>query len=345
MGKALYEFGLEDSSGVQIISMHDQQSEAANNVYFPAEFFSGFSGNKTGFVLDAVKKGRKADVVIISHINLLVAGWLIKKVHPATKIILMAHGIEIWGDLKPAKKKMLEACDKIICVSHYTEQQIREKHRFHTTALTVLNNCLDPFLNSQHTAEADNNLRKQYSFTPEDVVLLTLTRLSSKDRYKGYEFVLEAMKKLATKNKNIKYLLAGRSSDNEQLFIKSLIKQYALEENVILAGYIPEEDLATLFSIADIYIMPSTKEGFGIVFIEAMYYGLPVIAGNKDGSTDALLDGKLGLLIEPNSSTEIEIAVNEIMKNINVYKPNRQLLMNNFGYEPYKKKLVEALYN
>ena len=91
--------------------------------------------------------------------------------------------------------------------------------------------------------------------------------------------------------------------------------------------------------------MPSTKEGFGIVFIEAMYYRLPVIAGNKDGSTDALLNGELGLLIEPNSSIEIEKAVNKIIENKKAYKPNRQLLMENFGYDVYKKKLQQILYN
>ena len=97
--------------------------------------------------------------------------------------------------------------------------------------------------------------------------------------------------------------------------------------------------------MADVYVMPSTKEGFGIVFIEAMYYSLPVIAGNKDGSTDALLDGKLGLLIEPNSSLEIEKAVNKIIENKKAYEPNRQLLMENFGYDVYKKKLQQILYN
>ena len=97
--------------------------------------------------------------------------------------------------------------------------------------------------------------------------------------------------------------------------------------------------------MADLYVMPSTKEGFGIVFIEAMYYGLPVIACNKDGSADALLNGKLGLLIEPNSAREIELAVNKIINNVDAYKPNHNLLMENFGYDAYKKKLDKILSN
>jgi len=344
MGKALYEYGLENDKCVEIMSMHDTQNQADSNIYFPKRIFSGYAVNKVGFVLHAVKNGRMADVVIISHINLLVTGWLIKKENPNAKIILLAHGIEIWGKLSYAKRKMLEVCDEIICVSNFTAAVVAKKLELKNPKISVLNNCLDPFLNNQHSAISDNNLRKHYAFTPDDVVLLTLTRLSAKDRYKGYEFVLEAMMNLTATHKNIKYLLAGGSSDDEKVFIKKLIQKYSLQNNVILAGYIPDEDLPTLFSMADVYVMPSTKEGFGIVFIEAMYYRLPVIAGNKDGSADALLNGKLGLLIEPNSSIEIEKAVNKIIKNKKAYEPNRQLLMENFGYDVYKKKLQQILY-
>ena len=345
MGKALYEYALEHDKCVEIMSMHDTQSQADRNIYFPKRIFSGYAVNKVSFVLHAAKNGRKADVVILSHINLLVIGWLIKKTNPHTKIILLAHGIEIWGKLSYAKRKMLEVCDEIICVSEFTATVVAKKQALKNPKISVLNNCLDPFLNNQHSAIADNNLRMQYAFKPDDIVLLTLTRLSAKDRYKGYEFVLEAMINLTATNKKIKYLLAGGSSDDEMVFIKKLIQKHSLQHNVILAGYIPDEDLPTLFSMADVYVMPSTKEGFGIVFIEAMYYRLPVIAGNKDGSTDALLNGKLGLLIEPNSSIEIEQAVNKIIENKKAYEPNRQLLMENFGYDVYKKRLQQILYN
>ncbi len=327
------------------MSMHDSEDEADGNIYFPSEIFSGFGAAKTLFITNAVQEGKNAETVIISHINLLVAGWLIKKINPSTKIILLAHGIEIWGDLNAHKIQMLTCCDKILCVSNFTLNTIAEKHNLPLNKLAVLNNCLDPFLNNQHSTVANNNLRKRYLFKDEDTVLLTLTRLSPKDRYKGYDVVLEAMKNLVVKNKYIKYLLAGGSSGDEKAFIKQLIKKNELQKNVVLAGYIAEEEIAAHFSMADLYVMPSTKEGFGIVFIEAMYYGIPVIAGNTDGSTDALLDGELGLLIEPNNSSEVELAVHKIMDNKNAYKPNHKLLMENFGYDAYKKKLEFFLYN
>ena len=345
MGKALYEYGLENDKCVEIMSMHDHQKQADRNVYFPKRIFSGYAVNKISFVLQAVENARNAEVVIISHINLLVAGWLIKKVNPTAKIILLAHGIEIWGTLSPIKQKILTCCHQILCVSKFTAEKIKANHHLPFTKIAVLNNCIDPFLPLPVLNYSSIQLRKKYKINDTATVLMTLTRLSARDRYKGYEEVLNALLLLKKNNPQIKYLLAGSYSDSEKKFVDALIKKHDLADNVILTGYIPEDDLTAHFCMADIYLMPSTKEGFGIVFIEAMYYGVPVIAGNQDGSVDALLNGELGLLIEPNSAVAIAAAVEKMMLNKETYKPNHQLLMNNFGYDAYKRKLEMVLNN
>ena len=94
--------------------------------------------------------------------------------------------------------------------------------------------------------------------------------------------------------------------------------------------------------------MPSKEEGFGIVFIEAMFYGLPVIAGNIDGSADALCQGELGLLVNPANISEIKEAVQKIIHDHAAFVPNREKLMNNFSFPVYKnnlKAVVQQLYN
>jgi glycosyltransferase involved in cell wall biosynthesis len=70
-----------------------------------------------------------------------------------------------------------------------------------------------------------------------------------------------------------------------------------------------------------------------------MYYGLPVIAGNKDGSVDALCNGELGLLVDPLDTVAIENAIEKILINKNAFIPNRELLMKHFSYEQYKLQL------
>ena len=339
MGKALYEYGLQNSAVIQIKSMHDKQEEACNNLYFPNEIFTGFAGNKVSFVFNAADNRHKDDIIIISHINLLMAGWLIKKVNPSAKIILIGHGIEIWSKLNISKKKMLSVCDQIICVSRFTAQKIKNVHHFPEVKISILNNCIDPFLPMPVVHFSAQKLKQQYGIKNDETVLMTLTRLSAKDRYKGYDCVLDALVILKRNDRKIKYFLAGSYSESEKIVVDTLVKKHDLTDSVILTGYIPEEDLTTHFCMADIYIMPSTKEGFGIVFIEAMYYGVPVIAGNQDGSVDALLNGELGLLIEPNNATAIAEAVEKMMKNKEYYKPDHALLMENFGYDAYKRKL------
>ena len=80
-----------------------------------------------------------------------------------------------------------------------------------------------------------------------------------------------------------------------------LVEEKNLTNNFILTGYIEDKELTDHYLLADVFVMPSTQEGFGIVFLEALVCGLPVIAGNKDGSVDALLNGKLGKLIDPDN--------------------------------------------
>ncbi len=125
-----------------------------------------------------------------------------------------------------------------------------------------------------------------------------------------------------------------------------MIEKAGLQSHVIFTGFVADEELAEHFNLADIYIMPSEKEGFGIVFIEAMYYNKPVIAGNKDGSVDALLNGSLGLLVNPESLEEVSCAIMKMVNDKEQYLPNRQLLMEHFSYPVYKEKwkgILESL--
>ncbi|MEJ7610087.1 MAG: glycosyltransferase family 4 protein [Ferruginibacter sp.] len=345
-GKALYEYGLQHNRKVSIFSMHGPKDAANNNPYFPAEIYTGFGGAKMKFVKDAVIAGKKSDTVILSHINLLLAGWLIKKVNPSVRIILIAHGIEVWKTLSPHKQHMLQACDHIACVSRFTMDKIKLLHNIPAEKCSVLNNCIDPFLARPEEKKRDPELVKRYGFSPDDIILLTLTRLSERDRYKGYDAVLRSMVSLIKQQpaqKKIKYLLAGGYDNKEKLFLDELIERSGLREHVILSGYIREEELAAHFSLADIYLMPSIKEGFGIVFVEAMYYGVPAIAGNADGSVDALLNGRLGLLINPEDPDAITEAVMKMIRDPKQFLPDHGILMEHFSYEKYKEKLEEII--
>lgn len=341
-GKAMYETCTHFNKRLKIYSMHDSQLSAADNLYFPTEIFTGFDVNKISFMRHAIEQGSKSKVVVLSHINLLLAGWLIKKMHPSVKIVLFAHGIEVWDPVSSFKRKMLASCDEIVSVSEFTCRKMINVHGMEPSHCTVLNNCLDPFLPLLKNVVIDPALKEKYGFAASDKILFTLSRLAAKERYKGYDKVMEAMVELHSPN--VRYLIAGSYDAEEKKFIDDTISKCKLEGRVVLAGFIPDEEVAAHFAMSDCYVMPSIKEGFGIVFIEAMYYGLPVIAGNADGSVDALQNGRLGLLVNPGNVDEIRNAIQQVLDNKEKFLPNQQLLAEHFSYDSYKIK-IDALFN
>lgn len=341
-GKALYEQAVAHNQSLMIWSMHDTEKDITGNAYFPAEYYTSFSGNRAVFVSRAVKQGVQADTVILSHINLLMIAWLIKKIAPKTKIILMAHGIEIWGKISVFKNINITAVDRFWAVSHFTKNRIMEQHRVPAKKIAVLNNCLDPYLPAPQNIFIPPGLRQRYHLQEGDKILFTLTRLSSKEKYKGYDDVLQALKEL--NDPAIKYILAGKADPVALTQIKQQVKNLGLQQQVILAGFIPEEELAAHFTLSDCYIMPSSKEGFGIVFIEAMYYGIPVIGGNADGTSDALQNGKLGCMVEPGNITAIKNTLQKVLAAKEAYQPDTHLLNELFSYHSYKQKLETLSY-
>lgn len=323
--------------------MHDKQEDILEP-YIPKRFFKGFNGARISFSIAALRFGTNSHTVILSHINLLAIGYLIKIFAPQTRLILIAHGIEVWSPLPPLKNRMLRSVDVILPVSQYTRQQLMEVLNIPSNKLKVLNNCLDPFLQKAFAPQGRADLAQKYGINNGDLVLMTLTRLKHSEQYKGYDKVISAISAVKKYHPAVKYLIAGKYDAAEKLRVDSLIAHEQVASHVVFTGYVSDADLPALFSLADVYIMPSLGEGFGIVFIEALFYGKPVIAGNKDGSVDALDNGRFGLLINPDSKEEIIDAILKIAANKEAFVPDQKRLFAKFGFEQYQEQWRDILY-
>lgn len=271
------------------LSMYDDASEMDN--------FKAFKGNQIPFAINAIKKGLEADIVILSHINLLIFAKLINLLYPAKRIILLAHGIEIWKPLASWKKKLLGKID-IWAVSNFTANQIQHIQQIDATNIKVLNNSLSEGFKFQKKIRP-SELVKQYELQENQQIILTICRIAATEQYKGYDMVLMALKEIIKQRPNVKYFIVGKADFLEQKRIDQLIENYQLENHVICTGYVSDEEVNMFYKLADIFAMPSKGEGFGLVFIEAAANGCQVLAGNIDGSVDALLNGELGILVDP----------------------------------------------
>ncbi|MBS1531829.1 MAG: glycosyltransferase family 4 protein [Bacteroidetes bacterium] len=287
-------------------SLYDSRYDLMGQ-YLAAENFAGFGRSKARMGLKTLTQATKADIVIISHINLALIGLVIKILNPKCRLWLVAHGIEVWRQLSFVKRTFLKRyCDKVICVSGFTKTQMSNWHQLSDDKCVVLNNAIDPFIRQPDEFEKPEYLMNRYSLRSGDKVIFTLTRLASSEQYKGYEQVIKAVGSLKPGFPGLKYILSGQYDAAEEMRIKDLIRACDVEDEVILTGFLNENELVDHFLLADLFVLPSKKEGFGIVFIEALACGLPVICGNADGSVDAIRNGELGIAINVDNLAELE---------------------------------------
>lgn len=320
--------------------MYDRDADLDQR-YTKKNSFKGFRGKQFLFALAIKGKAFSFDKVILSHINLLLFGKIIKSLKPSTQIILWAHGIEVWRPIANWKKKFLQEKVEIWAVSNYTKQQLIKRHHINEAKIKVLHNTLDPFLETPKGFKKPINLLDRYDINPDAFVLFTLTRLARTEHQKNYDLVIQSIKNLINKHPNIVYLIGGKADVDEQTRLQQLIKDHHLENQVKLIGFIAEEEVVDHFLLADCFILPSKKEGFGIVLIEATACGCQVIGGNVDGSTDALLNGQLGQMINPDNEEEIIEAINKAIDNKQNHQSEvqQQITLKHFGFEQYVKRV------
>ena len=147
-------------------------------------------------------------------------------------------------------------------------------------------------------------LRRRYGLHDE-LVLLTVARLIPR---KGHSRVLHAIAALGSDVPPLKYVIGGRGPQEKVL--RDLAAELHLEDKIIFAGFVSEQEINLHYNLADIVLMPNTEEegdveGFGMVFLEANATGKPVIGGRSGGTSDAVEDGVTGYLVDSGNDSEL----------------------------------------
>ena len=116
--------------------------------------------------------------------------------------------------------------------------------------------------------------------------------MAASERYKGQDRVIEALPALAAAGHDVVYVISGEGDDRPRL--ERLAHEVGVSSRVRFVGALPLDTLIEAYRMADLFVMPSTGEGFGIAFLEAMACGTPALGLDVAGAHDALCDGKLG---------------------------------------------------
>ncbi|MCP4252517.1 MAG: glycosyltransferase family 4 protein [Candidatus Scalindua sp.] len=180
--------------------------------------------------------------------------------------------------------------------------------------------------------------------------LLTVARL---DLNKGQDYVLKALAILKGQGLTPNYTIVGQGS--EEMRLRQMVQDLGLEEQVVFAGFVSGDQLSSMYSSCDMFVMASREipgrldlvEGFGISFLEASASGLPVVAGNSGGISDAVQNGKTGLLVNPDDPEEIALAIKRLLIDKSLARrlgdEGRRWTETQMGWEQVSRRMVSAM--
>lgn len=255
-------------------------------------------------VLSVVLKDSVFDLVVCGHINLLSVAYMAKKITNA-RLMLMMYGIDVWTPVGgKVNNYLLRHVDMSVSISKITKQRFLDWAPVSAQKIAILPNAID--IDAYRPGEKPESLIHRYGLQNK-TVLMTLGRISSCEKYKGFDELINVIPLLAKEIPGVIYLVCGDGDDRKRLEDKA--KKLGVQGHVIFTGYVPEEEKIKHYRLADVYVMPSRGEGFGFVFLEAMACGVPVVASKVDGGREAVRDGKLGIIVDPDNQDEIKTAI------------------------------------
>jgi phosphatidyl-myo-inositol dimannoside synthase len=256
---------------------------------------------------------------------------------------VMVHGKEVWEPLSPALRTALQQADEIWTVSRYSRDRAAASNQLDVSKMRLMPCAVD---GDRFTpGEKSAALVERYGLA-DARVMVTVARLWSGDIYKGVDMTIRALGTIAQSITDVKYLVIGRGDDQPRL--AQLAKDLGVGDRVIFAGFVPTAELPEHYRLADAYVMPS-QEGFGIVYLEAMACGVPVLAGDADGSADPLQDGVLGWRVPHRDEEAIARACIEMLQPEGAEQERRHgewlraRSLELFGQGAFSRRLQEAL--
>lgn len=244
------------------------------------------------FARAALAQARGARLIVVGHVNLLPVAALCRIAAPRARMVLMAHGDEVWGDPayrapRPLDRPLLRRLDRVVAVSAHTAGRMQAAFGLEPDLFRIFLNAVDPL-----PPAAAQDIPPD---GPDEI--LSVTRLDAHDGAKNIDRVLAAVARLAPARPGLRYRIVGDGVLRPGL--QALAARLGIADRVIFAGRLSDAGLAAAYGRARVFVLPSAKEGFGIVYLEAWQRGLPVICGTADAGPEIVSHGSDGFAVDP----------------------------------------------
>lgn len=247
---------------------------------------SGAFGNRLRFVMSALSQKGRTDLVIVGHLNQSPVAWIAKRFGLIRDYVVVLHGIEAWRRAGLLERLALGAAHNIVATTRFTATICAEVNDLPPDKFAVLPLCAEP-----QPVPPDPNFKLDGEWP-----ILFVARLSKSERYKGLETLIEAVGALKREGLPLKLHVIGEGDDRRYFEIYACT-HLSQSDGVTFHGHVDGARLQAAYKSAKAFVMPSAKEGFGIVFLEAMRYSVPCIGATNGGTPEVFADGLEGLLV------------------------------------------------
>ena len=325
--EVLAAYKLRNKCSLDCLSLGDEGFVAERHGH-PAicDTFIGTKGSKVKFALKALKLARKhrLSLVVIGHVGLAPIGWGLKRLGLIRSYVIIVYGVEVWRTLPWYDRCAVRNAKYIVSITEFTGREFCRHNGFPFAHIKVI----PPVL-----VEDDISQPLRKALGGGILRVLTVGRLSISDRDKGFDVLIRAVREARDGIANIQLLIVGDGEDVDRL--RRLVSSHDLDAEVTFLGAIGDERLRQLYEECDLFVMPSKKEGFGIVFIEAMRYGKPCIGGKHGGTPEVITDGVDGYLVDYGDVKQLARYLVELSK-----RSDLRLSMGMKGYEKVKSRFL-----
>ena len=225
-------------------------------------------------------------VVIFSHVHLGRLAPIVRMLCARSRVITLAYGIDVWKPLDRLGRIGLRFSTAFWSISRYTARQLAHHNRVPMSRVYLLPLAIDD-LPPLQSVDANGHIS-----------LLSVCRLDRNERYKGIDLALQAHALLVQEFRGLRFRIVGDGTDIDRLRV--LVADLGTSDLVDFLGGVPSSELAGEYARCNVFVLPSRKEGFGIVFLEAMAYAKPIVACAAGGAPEVVPDGECGLLVPAN---------------------------------------------
>jgi phosphatidylinositol alpha-1,6-mannosyltransferase len=309
LAAVLMEFASSHGMDCRLLSLNDSP-ELHRMVVGGREFvFTGCDGAKGRFMVTAVRTARrKAKLVLAAHPNLGPVVQAMKVLAPQMKSIICTHGIDVWEPLSSLRRRALRRANLVLAPSRDTSEQVASQQGVARDRIRVLPWALDPQFEGLISAGAHPELPDNF---PTGRVILTVGRWLASERYKGMDTLITALPRLLMQWPDLQLVLAGSGDDRP--WLEDFAEKNGVRRHVHFLSGLSYSELAACYSACELFALPSRGEGFGLVYLEAMACGKPVIGGAHGGAPEIIQDGVTGYLVPHGDPIQLATAIHAVL--------------------------------